>query len=59
VSEFEGVDVGDDLEALEKNAVTRMDWIWDHDITRDMKKKREIMTRVLEEVTSRKLDVKR
>jgi salicylate hydroxylase len=34
--EFEGEGVEDDLEAFEQNAVTRMDWIWDHDITKDL-----------------------
>jgi salicylate hydroxylase len=41
--EFEGVGVGDDLEALERNAVNRMDWIWDHDITQDLILARTIM----------------
>ena len=34
--EFEGQDVGDDLAALQQNALKRMDWIWDHDIREDM-----------------------
>jgi salicylate hydroxylase len=34
--EFEGADVGDDLKKFEQNAVKRMDWIWDHDITQDL-----------------------
>jgi salicylate hydroxylase len=41
--ELEGLDVGDDLEALEQNAVRRMDWIWDHDITKDLDQARLIM----------------
>jgi salicylate hydroxylase len=41
--EFEGEGVGDDLEALEQNAVKRMDWIWDHDITEDLERAREMM----------------
>lgn len=42
--EFEGEGVGDDLEALEHNAVKRMDWIWDHDITRDLERARGMMS---------------
>nr|GFD54924.1 hypothetical protein [Tanacetum cinerariifolium] len=34
--DFEGEGVGDDLEALERNATTRMGWIWDHDIDLDL-----------------------
>ncbi|RMZ68530.1 mannitol 1-phosphate dehydrogenase [Pyrenophora seminiperda CCB06] len=34
--DFEGEGVGDDLEALEKNATTRMSWIWDHEILDDL-----------------------
>ncbi|XP_014562683.1 hypothetical protein COCVIDRAFT_83369 [Bipolaris victoriae FI3] len=34
--ELEGEGVGDDLEALKQNALTRMNWIWDHDITEDL-----------------------
>jgi salicylate hydroxylase len=41
--EFEGLDVGDDLEALEKNAVKRMDWIWDHDITKDLEEAKQML----------------
>jgi salicylate hydroxylase len=41
--EFEGEGVGDDLELLEQNAVKRMDWIWDHDITEDLKRARKLM----------------
>jgi salicylate hydroxylase len=41
--EFEGEDVGDDLESLEKNAIKRMDWIWDHDITEDLRRARDMM----------------
>lgn len=42
--EFEGEGVGDDLEALEKNATTRMSWIWDHDINVDLVKAQQMMT---------------
>jgi salicylate hydroxylase len=42
--EFEGANVGDDLEALEHNAVNRMDWIWDHDIRQDLGSARSMMT---------------
>ncbi|KAH8726938.1 salicylate 1-hydroxylase-like protein [Phaeosphaeriaceae sp. PMI808] len=41
--EFES-DTGDDLDALEQNAVKRMDWIWDYDILSDLEKAREMMT---------------
>lgn len=34
--ELEGEGVGDDLEALKQNALTRMNWVWDHDITEDL-----------------------
>lgn len=34
--EFELEGVGDDLEALEKNAVDRFDWIWDFDHKREL-----------------------
>lgn len=41
--EFEGDDIGDDLEALEQNALKRMDWIWNHDITEDLDRARRIV----------------
>ena len=41
--DLEGEGVGDDLEAFEKNATTRMSWIWDHDISVDLKRARDIM----------------
>jgi salicylate hydroxylase len=41
--EFEGEGVKDDLKALEQNAVKRMDWIWDYDITKDLEKARDMM----------------
>jgi salicylate hydroxylase len=41
--DFEGEGVGDDLDGLEKNAATRMNWIWDHDISVDLKEAEEIM----------------
>lgn len=34
--DLEGEGVGDDLEALERNATTRMSWIWDHEISNDL-----------------------
>ncbi|KAF2621928.1 salicylate 1-hydroxylase-like protein [Macroventuria anomochaeta] len=43
--DFESEGVGDDLEALERNATTRMGWIWDHDIGVDLAKAEEIVTR--------------
>lgn len=33
-------EAGDDLDALEQNACTRMDWIWDHDLTVDVERAR-------------------
>lgn len=44
--DLEGEVVGDDLTALEENAVTRMSWIWDHDINLDLVDAREILARV-------------
>ncbi|KAH3965011.1 hypothetical protein HBI70_177380 [Parastagonospora nodorum] len=41
--EFEGDGIGDDLGALEQNALKRMDWIWNHDITEDLDRAREIV----------------
>jgi salicylate hydroxylase len=41
--EFEGEGVGDDLEALRSNALSRMDWIWDHEIVDDLDTARRIM----------------
>lgn len=41
--EFEGEGVGDDLEAFEENAVNRMSWIWDHDISKDLEYARTLM----------------
>lgn len=41
--DFEGEGIGDDLEALEGNAVTRMSWIWDHNISEDLKKARTVL----------------
>jgi salicylate hydroxylase len=37
--------VGDDLEAFKKDAVTRMDWIWDHEIAQDLERAKEMMMR--------------
>jgi salicylate hydroxylase len=37
--EFEGPE-GDDMEAVERNIVTRMDWVWYHDITNDLERAR-------------------
>jgi salicylate hydroxylase len=41
--EFEGEGVGDDLDAFEKNATTRMSWIWDHEIVKDLERAKEMM----------------
>ncbi|USP76187.1 hypothetical protein yc1106_03461 [Curvularia clavata] len=41
--ELEGDGVGDNLETLKQNAVTRMSWIWDHNILEDMAQATEIM----------------
>jgi salicylate hydroxylase len=41
--DLEGEGVGDDLEALKQNALTRMNWIWDHDILGDLTQAKEIM----------------
>lgn len=43
--EFESFHVRDDLEALERNAVNRMDWIWDHDITQDLSRAKSMMAK--------------
>ena len=47
--EFEGEGVGDDLEAFKKDAVTRMDWIWDHEIAKDLERAKEMMMGGVEE----------
>jgi salicylate hydroxylase len=41
--EFEGEDVGDDLESLRKDALERMGWIWDHEISDDLGRARRMM----------------
>ncbi|KAF7450604.1 hypothetical protein A1F97_02042 [Pyrenophora tritici-repentis] len=41
--DFEGEGIGDDLEALEKNATTRMSWIWDHEILGDLAMAKDMM----------------
>jgi salicylate hydroxylase len=41
--DLNGIGVRDDLEALEQNALKRMDWIWDHDITKDLEQAMQIM----------------
>lgn len=41
--ELEGVH--DDLEAFENNASTRMSWLWDHDISKDLEEALNIMKR--------------
>lgn len=41
--DFEGEGIGDDLDALERDAIHRMDWIWDHNIIQDMQKARSFM----------------
>jgi len=35
--DFEGEGISDDLSELERNAVMRMGWIWDHEIAADLK----------------------
>jgi salicylate hydroxylase len=44
--DFEGENIGDDLEKLERNAVTRMGWIWDHEIARDLEKAMDLLDEV-------------
>ncbi|KAF2255794.1 FAD/NAD(P)-binding domain-containing protein, partial [Trematosphaeria pertusa] len=34
---------GDDLDAFERNAVQRMSWIWDHDMTADLERARAML----------------
>ena len=41
--DLEGEGVGDDLEALERNATTRMSWIWDHEISNDLAMAKSMM----------------
>ncbi|KAF3031499.1 hypothetical protein E8E12_000309 [Didymella heteroderae] len=41
--DLEGEGVGDDLKALEQNATTRMSWIWDHDISADLRAAERIL----------------
>lgn len=41
--DLEGGGVGDDLSALERNAIERMSWIWDYDITHDMQRAAEMV----------------
>jgi salicylate hydroxylase len=41
--DFEGEGVSDDLEAFEKNATTRMSWIWDHEIVKDLERAKQLM----------------
>jgi salicylate hydroxylase len=40
--DLEGAD-GDDLDAFEKNALSRMSWIWDHKIEQDLERARELL----------------
>lgn len=40
--DLEGTE-GDDLDAFEKNALSRMSWIWDHEIEQDLTKARELL----------------
>lgn len=44
--DLEGEGVGDDLEALERNATTRMSWIWDHNISVDLRAAQDILAKV-------------
>ncbi|KAH7355467.1 salicylate 1-hydroxylase-like protein [Pyrenochaeta sp. MPI-SDFR-AT-0127] len=41
--EFEDPDAGDDTDALKRNAVQRMNWIWDYEIIEDLEKAKSIM----------------
>ncbi|KAI8935615.1 hypothetical protein NX059_007144 [Plenodomus lindquistii] len=41
--EFKGEGVEDDIDALERNALERMAWIWDYDIGEDLDKARNAM----------------
>ncbi|OAL51499.1 salicylate 1-hydroxylase-like protein [Pyrenochaeta sp. DS3sAY3a] len=41
--DFEGDNIGDDLDTLEQDAMHRMDWIWDYDISEDMEQARSLM----------------
>lgn len=34
--DFEGEGIGDDLDAFQHNALSRMDWIWNYDIQKDL-----------------------
>lgn len=43
--DFEGEGVGDDLEALERNATTRMSWVWDYEIRDDLEMAKGIMAK--------------
>ena len=40
--EFDGPE-GDDLEAFERNALSRMSWIWDHRIEEDLERARKFL----------------
>jgi salicylate hydroxylase len=42
--DFELPGVGDDLDELERNARSRMDWIWDYDISEDVERARTMMS---------------
>lgn len=41
--DFEGEGIGDNLQALETNATTRMSWIWDHEISVDLEAAQKIL----------------
>ena len=43
--DFELPGVGDNLAEMEKNARSRMDWLWDYDISEDMERARAMMDR--------------
>jgi salicylate hydroxylase len=42
--DFELPEVGDDLDELERNARSRMDWIWDYDISEDVERAKTMMS---------------
>lgn len=41
--DLEGEGIGDNLEAFERDAITRMDWIWGYEIAGDLERAREMM----------------
>lgn len=43
VVEFEGKDIGDDIEKLKANLDVRFDWIWDEDLDQELKDARRLL----------------